>query len=132
MSHYHYPKLVKHGHWFRQQWQHEKEEPAEEGQGAQQRSGLESASSISEKWRLVDLFLEYKGLVTQHIDSYNHLIKVKIHDIVKAASNREVRSDADPKWFLRYDSITIGGSLVGAWKRTHTCAASATLATVHP
>lgn len=108
MSHYHYPKLVKHGHWFRQQWQHEKEEPADEEQGDKQRSGLEAASSISEKWRLVDLFLEYKGLVTQHIDSYNHLVKIKIHDIVNAVSNREVRSDADPKWFLRYDSITIG------------------------
>ena len=26
-------------------------------------------ASISDKWRLVDLFLEYKGLVTQHIDT---------------------------------------------------------------
>jgi|Cyp1metagenome_2_1107374.scaffolds.fasta_scaffold18379_7 hypothetical protein len=27
------------------------------------------APSIFDKWRLVDLFLEYKGLVTQHIES---------------------------------------------------------------
>lgn len=28
------------------------------------------APSILDKWRLVDLFLEYKGLVTQHIETW--------------------------------------------------------------
>ncbi|CAE7215078.1 rpc2 [Symbiodinium natans] len=65
-------------------------------------------ASISDKWRLVDLFLEYKGLVTQHIDSYNHFVNVKMKKIVKAASNNIVRSESDKNWFLQYENIRVG------------------------
>ncbi|CAB3997669.1 DNA-directed RNA polymerase III subunit RPC2, partial [Paramuricea clavata] len=30
--------------------------------------------TIQDKWKLVETFLQCKGLVKQHIDSYNHFI----------------------------------------------------------
>ena len=52
--------------------------------------------------QLLPHFLRMRGLMRQHIDSFNHLIKTEIRNIVTARSNVEVRSEADPKFFLRY------------------------------
>jgi DNA-directed RNA polymerase III subunit RPC2 len=63
---------------------------------------------IEEKWKLLPHFLRLRGLMRQHIDSFDHFTKVEIKKIVAARSNQEVRSDADPKFFLRYTDIYIG------------------------
>jgi len=97
------PNLVKHGHWWKQEWPWEKDKKKEPSA-----SGAEHVPSMSDKWRLVDLFLEYKGLVTQHIDSYNYFVTVGLKEIVKASSNNIVRSESDRKWYLRYDNIRVG------------------------
>lgn len=99
-----FPKMVKHGHWFKQEWpwQTKKKEETESY------ADLAQAPSMADKWRLVDLFLQYKGLVTQHIDSYNHFITVGLTKIIQAESNRIVTSESDPKWYLRYDRIYLG------------------------
>jgi DNA-directed RNA polymerase III subunit RPC2 len=39
---------------------------------------------ISEKWKLVPAFLKIRGLVRQHIDSFNYFINEEIKQIVKA------------------------------------------------
>jgi len=39
---------------------------------------------ISEKWKLVPAFLKVRGLVRQHIDSFNYFINEDIKHIVKA------------------------------------------------
>ena len=44
-------------------------------------------------------FLETKGLVKQHIDSFNYFINVEIKNIVKA--NSKVVSDVDPSFYLK-------------------------------
>jgi DNA-directed RNA polymerase III subunit RPC2 len=44
--------------------------------------------------------LKVKGLVKQHIDSFNFFIETEIKEIVKA--NKRVTSDADPNFFLEY------------------------------
>jgi len=44
----------------------------------------------------------------QHIDSFNHFINLDIKKIVAAKSNFELRSEADPKFFLRYTDIYVG------------------------
>lgn len=93
-----FPDIVKEGNWFKHKWPWTEEKE----------SGLDQMPSMSDKWRLVDLFLEYKGLVTQHIDSYNYFVSVGLKEIVSAKSNYEVTSSADPKWFLRYENIYIG------------------------
>lgn len=51
-------------------------------------------------------FLEVKGLVKQHIDSFNYFVDVDIKNIVKA--NSKVTSDVDPRFWLKYTDITVG------------------------
>ncbi|XP_076807936.1 DNA-directed RNA polymerase III subunit RPC2-like [Clavelina lepadiformis] len=63
-------------------------------------------SNIEEKWLLLPEFLKVKGLVKQHIDSFNYLINVDIKNILKA--NKKVLSDADPNWYLEYLDIHVG------------------------
>jgi len=59
-----------------------------------------------EKWLLLPEFLKVKGLVKQHIDSFNYFINVDIKKIVQA--NKKVLSDADPNWYLEYLDIHVG------------------------
>lgn len=99
------PLLVKHGNWWRQEWPWE---TAKNKCKDKSEEGFQPVASIADKWRLVDLFLEYKGLVTQHIDSYNYFVTVGLKEILFASSNNVVRSEADPKWFLKYENIRIG------------------------
>ncbi|XP_037943603.1 DNA-directed RNA polymerase III subunit RPC2-like [Teleopsis dalmanni] len=61
---------------------------------------------LEEKWKLVPAFLQVKGLVKQHIDSFNHFVNVDIKKIVEA--NQIVLSDADPLFYLKYLDVRIG------------------------
>ena len=86
---------------------------------------------VEEKWKLLPHFLRMRGLMRQHIDSFNHFICTDIKKIVQAKSNFEVRSgklghyfhvyiyfysvtcmlmitEAHPKFFLRYNDIFVG------------------------
>ena len=47
--------------------------------------------TVEEKWKLLPHFLRMRGLMRQHIDSFNHFINTDIKQIVAARSNREVR-----------------------------------------
>jgi DNA-directed RNA polymerase beta subunit len=40
--------------------------------------------AVEEKWKLVPAFLKVKGLVKQHIDSFNYFVNVEIKKIVAA------------------------------------------------
>ncbi|XP_010787343.1 DNA-directed RNA polymerase III subunit RPC2-like, partial [Notothenia coriiceps] len=62
--------------------------------------------TIEEKWKLLPAFLKVKGLVKQHIDSFNYFINVEIKKIMKA--NEKITSDADPMWYLKYLNIYVG------------------------
>ena len=64
--------------------------------------------AVEEKWKLLPHFLRLRGLMRQHIDSFNHFINFDMKQIVAARSNQEVRSEADPKFFLRYTDIYVG------------------------
>eukprot|EP01038_Epipyxis_sp_PR26KG_P009030 gene9030-12176_t len=64
--------------------------------------------NVEEKWKLLPYFLRMRGLMRQHIDSFNHFVNVDIKQIVAAQSNREIRSEADPKFFLQYTDIYLG------------------------
>ncbi|CAH1183423.1 unnamed protein product [Phaedon cochleariae] len=61
---------------------------------------------IEEKWKLVPAFLKIKGLVKQHIDSFNYFINVDIKKIVEA--NDKVTCDADPLFYVRYTNVHVG------------------------
>lgn len=62
--------------------------------------------SAEEKWKLVPAFLQVKGLVKQHLESYNHFIHVELSNIL--AANAKVTSEVDPSFFLRYTGIRVG------------------------
>jgi DNA-directed RNA polymerase III subunit RPC2 len=47
-----------------------------------------------------------KGLVKQHIDSFNYFVDVDIKNIVRA--NNKVTSDVDPRFWLKYADIKVG------------------------
>lgn len=61
---------------------------------------------IEEKWKLLPSFLKVKGLVKQHIDSFNYFVNIDIKDIVKA--NDKITSDADPNFYMKYLNIYVG------------------------
>jgi len=61
---------------------------------------------IEDKWKLVPAFLQVKGLVKQHIDSFNYFINTEIKQIMQA--NSKVTTEADPVWYLKYLDINVG------------------------
>ncbi len=61
---------------------------------------------LAEKWRLVPAFLRVRGLVRQHLDSFNYFVNVELKKILVA--NQKITSDADPRWYLKYLDIHVG------------------------
>ncbi|KAI8097585.1 DNA-directed RNA polymerase III subunit RPC2 [Halteromyces radiatus] len=66
----------------------------------------EPIKEIKDKWKLLPAFLQVKGLVKQHTDSFNYFINVDLRKIIKA--NEKVTSDVDPNFYLKYTGIRVG------------------------
>lgn len=64
--------------------------------------------SLRDKWRVLPHFLQLRGLMRQHIDSYDHFVNVEMRQIVQSPSACEIRSDYDPKFYLRYTDCWVG------------------------
>ena len=56
-------------------------------------------NTARDKWNLLPAFLKVKGLVKQHIDSYNYFIEVQLKKIIQSSST--IYSDTDPNFFLK-------------------------------
>jgi DNA-directed RNA polymerase beta subunit len=63
-------------------------------------------STAKDKWQLLPAFLKVRGLVRQHIESFNYLIEKELQQIVEANSLVEV--DVAKDWFLRYNNARVG------------------------
>lgn len=63
--------------------------------------------TVEEKWKLLPHFLRMRGLMKQHIDSFNHFMNVEMNNIVTAESNQIIRSDADPTYYIKYLSVEV-------------------------
>ncbi|XP_064594783.1 DNA-directed RNA polymerase III subunit RPC2-like [Liolophura sinensis] len=61
---------------------------------------------VEDKWKLLPAFLKVKGLVKQHIDSFNYFVNIEIKNIMKA--NEKISSDADPMFYMKYLNIYVG------------------------
>lgn len=59
-----------------------------------------------DKWDLLPAFLAVKGLVKQHIDSFNFFVDVDLQNILRA--NSRITSDVDPHFYLEYLDIRVG------------------------
>ncbi|KAK9468485.1 hypothetical protein V1512DRAFT_106102 [Lipomyces arxii] len=66
----------------------------------------DAVNTAEDKWLLLPAFLKVKGLVKQHLDSFNYFVNVDLKKIVKA--NERVVSDVDPEFYLRYLDIRVG------------------------
>lgn len=66
----------------------------------------EPVKTVEDKWQLLPYFLQVKGLVKQHIDSFNYFVDTDIKNIVKA--NNKITSDVDPRFWLKYIDINVG------------------------
>ena len=62
--------------------------------------------SIEEKWRLLPAFLKVKGLVKQHLDSFNYFIDVELKKILQA--NKRITIEEFDDFFLEYTDIRVG------------------------
>ena len=63
-------------------------------------------NTVDDKWNLLPAFLKVKGLVKQHLDSFNFFVDVDLKKIVQA--NELVLSDVDPDFYLKYLDIRVG------------------------
>ncbi|KAJ7536311.1 hypothetical protein O6H91_12G064000 [Diphasiastrum complanatum] len=61
-----------------------------------------------DKFQLLPAFLKVRGLVKQHIDSFNYLVNCEIKKIIHAKANEKVTSDVDPNFYLKYLDIFVG------------------------
>ncbi|KKY25419.1 putative dna-directed rna polymerase iii polypeptide [Diplodia seriata] len=61
--------------------------------------------TAEDKWNLLPAFLKVKGLVKQHIDSFNYFVDVQLKEILRA--NQYVYSDVDDKFFWRYTDVRV-------------------------
>ena len=56
--------------------------------------------TAKDKWNLLPAFLKVKGLIKQHIDSFDYFLELDLKNIVRA--NQKVMSDVDQKFWLEY------------------------------
>lgn len=61
--------------------------------------------TAKDKWNLLPAFLKVKGLVKQHIDSFNYFVETEIKSIVKA--NSRITSDVDTAFFMNYVDVRV-------------------------
>lgn len=64
--------------------------------------------TLEDKFELLPAFLKVRGLVRQHIDSFNYLINEDIQKIIRAKANETVTCDSDPNFYLKYTNIHVG------------------------
>lgn len=63
-------------------------------------------NTAEDKWHLLPAFLKVKGLVKQHLDSFNYFVDTDLKKIIRA--NELVLSDVDPEFYLKYLDIRVG------------------------
>lgn len=59
-----------------------------------------------DKFQLVPEFLKVRGLVKQHLDSFNFFVRTQIKRIIQA--NNLITASKDPSIYLRYKDVRIG------------------------
>ena len=51
------------------------------GEDADESDGHEQVSGVKQKWKLLPHFLKLRGLMRQHIDSYDYFVNVDINKV---------------------------------------------------
>ncbi|XP_011003287.1 PREDICTED: DNA-directed RNA polymerase III subunit RPC2 isoform X2 [Populus euphratica] len=71
-----------------------------------QKHAAAPVKSAVDKFQLLPEFLKVRGLVKQHLDSFNYFINIGIKKIVRA--NDRIVSTVDPSLYLRFTDVKIG------------------------
>ncbi|CCE61187.1 hypothetical protein TPHA_0A01020 [Tetrapisispora phaffii CBS 4417] len=72
----------------------------------------DAIDTAEDKWNLLPAFLKVKGLVKQHLDSFNYFVDKDLKKIIEA--NQVILSDVDPEFYLKYVDIRIGEKSTGS------------------
>lgn len=56
---------------------------------------------LKDKYELLPAFLRVRGLVRQHIDSFNYFINQEMRKIIRAKGNERVTCDTDANFYLK-------------------------------
>jgi DNA-directed RNA polymerase III subunit RPC2 len=64
-------------------------------------------SKLQEKWKLIPAFLQVRGLMKMHIDSFNYFTDIEIKNIVRSERNYKIKSEINKKFYLKYHDIHI-------------------------
>ena len=64
-----------------------------------------TVKTVKEKWRLLPAFLQVRGLVKQHLNSYDHLVNVDMQEIMMA--NNEIRVSNHPNFYVRFSNLRL-------------------------
>lgn len=70
------------------------------------RSLTEPIDTARDKWNLLPAFLKVKGLVKQHIESFNHFVEVGLKKIIDAEPL--ITSEIESRFYIKYENIYIG------------------------
>jgi DNA-directed RNA polymerase beta subunit len=71
------------------------------GMGSDMRLLTAPIKEVRDKYQLLPAFLRVRGLVRQHIDSFNYFINQEMQKIIRAKGNERVTCDTDPNFYLR-------------------------------
>lgn len=58
-----------------------------------------------DKWLLLPAFLKTKGMVKQHLESFNYFVDVDLKNILRA--NNKITSDVESNFWLKYTDIRV-------------------------
>ncbi|KAL5976596.1 DNA-directed RNA polymerase III subunit 2 [Asimina triloba] len=72
------------------------------------RSLAAPVKSAVDKFKLLPEFLKVRGLVKQHIDSFNYFVNCEIKKIIHAKENECITFNSYPGLFIRFDDIYVG------------------------
>jgi DNA-directed RNA polymerase III subunit RPC2 len=61
----------------------------------------EPIKELKDKYELLPAFLRVRGLVRQHIDSFNYFINHELRKIIRAKGNERVTCDTDANFYLK-------------------------------
>ncbi|PPR83368.1 hypothetical protein GOBAR_AA37342 [Gossypium barbadense] len=77
--------------------------------------------SVVDKFQLLPEFLKVRGLVKQHLDSFNYFVNTGIKKVVSA--NDRIVSYIDPGIYLRFSDFRIGNPSMTTYEKInpHTC-----------
>ncbi|TYK03826.1 DNA-directed RNA polymerase III subunit 2 isoform X1 [Cucumis melo var. makuwa] len=78
--------------------------------------GLPIKSAV-DKFQLLPEFLKVRGLVKQHLDSFNYFVNTEIKKIVKA--NDRIESSTDPSIYLRETPASMGFLDYGMYRKSN-------------